>query len=92
MALSFTADIRPLFRDSSNVGSMQGYGLDLSSYEDVKARAAEIYARIADGSRLCDEAWPPRAPSVVQAVDVGRDGAVRGEGRRSNWKAWKPSC
>jgi len=38
---------------------MQGYGLDLSSYEEVKARAAEIYARLIDGSMPCDEPWPP---------------------------------
>jgi hypothetical protein len=38
---------------------MQGYGLDLSSYEEVKARASEIYARLADGSMPCDEPWPP---------------------------------
>jgi hypothetical protein len=39
MAISFAVDIRPLFRDSPDVDSMQGYGLDLSSYEEVKARA-----------------------------------------------------
>jgi hypothetical protein len=59
MATSFAADIRPLFRDSPDVDSMQGYGLDLSSYEEVKARAPEIYARLVDGSMPCDEPWPP---------------------------------
>ena len=59
MAVSCTSDIRPLFRDSPDVDSMQGYGLDLSSYEDVKARAPEIYARLVDGSMPCDEPWPP---------------------------------
>ncbi len=58
MAVSFAADIRPLFRDSPDVDSMKAYGLDLSSYEEVKARAAEIYARLEDGSMPCDEAWP----------------------------------
>ena len=42
MAISFAVDIRPLFRDSPDVDSMQGYGLDLSSYEEVKNRAPEI--------------------------------------------------
>lgn len=37
MAISFADDIRPLFRDSPDVDSMKDYGLDLSSYEDVKA-------------------------------------------------------
>ena len=59
MAGSFATDIRPLFRDSPDVDSMQGYGLDLSSYEEVRARASEIYARVADGSMPCDEPWPP---------------------------------
>jgi hypothetical protein len=44
MPVSFATDIRPLFRDSPDVDSMQGYGLDLSSFEDVKARASDIYA------------------------------------------------
>ena len=48
MAVSFAADIRPLFRDSPDVDSMQGYGLDLSSYEEVRAGAPKIYARLAD--------------------------------------------
>jgi hypothetical protein len=38
---------------------MQGYGLDLSSYEEVKAQASEIYGRLEDGSMPCDQAWPP---------------------------------
>ena len=58
MALGFAADIRPLFRDSPDVDSMKEYGLDLSSYEEVKAQAAEIYRRLEDGSMPCDEAWP----------------------------------
>jgi hypothetical protein len=53
MPVSFAADIRPLFRDSPDIDSMQGYGLDLSSYEEVKARASEIYACLADGSMPC---------------------------------------
>jgi hypothetical protein len=58
MALSFADDIRPLFRDSPDIDSMKGYGLDLSSYQDVKAQAGAIYARLADGSMPCDDAWP----------------------------------
>ena len=58
MATSFAVDIRPLFRETPDVDSMQGYGLDLSSYEEVRARAREIYARLVDGSMPCDEPWP----------------------------------
>jgi hypothetical protein len=56
--VSFEHDIRPLFRDSPDVDSMQAYGLDLSSYQDVKSRASAIYERLTDGSMPCDEPWP----------------------------------
>jgi hypothetical protein len=58
MALSFAKDIRPLFRDTPDVDSMKGFGLDLSSYNDVKAKAEEIHATLADGSMPCDGPWP----------------------------------
>jgi hypothetical protein len=58
MALSFAKDIRPLFRDTPDVDTMKDFGLDLSSYADVKAKAKEIYATLLDGSMPCDEPWP----------------------------------
>lgn len=58
MALSFAGDIRPLFRESPDVEAMKSFGLDLSSYDDVKAQAEAIYSRLEDGSMPCDEAWP----------------------------------
>ena len=58
MALSFASDIRPLFRDTPDVESMRDMGLDLSSYEDVKAKAEGIYSRLEDGSMPCDSPWP----------------------------------
>jgi len=58
MPLSFASDIRPLFRDSPDVDTMKRMGLDLSSYEDVKAQAEGIYSRLADGSMPCDGPWP----------------------------------
>ena len=72
MALSFADDIRPLFRDSPDVDSMKEYGLDLSSYEDVKARAGAIYASLEDGSMPCDSAWPEeRVGLFKQWMDDG---------------------
>ena len=56
MALSFAGDIRPLFRDF-DVDSMKGFGLDLSSYQEVKTHADAIYSRLEDGSMPCDEPW-----------------------------------
>lgn len=58
MPLSFARDIRPLFRDTPDVDAMRDIGLDLSSYDEVKARAAEIYERLEDESMPCDEPWP----------------------------------
>jgi len=66
MALSFAADIRPLFRDSPDVDSMKRMGLDLSSYEDVKAQAQEIYSTLEDGSMPCDGAWPSEQVSLFK--------------------------
>jgi hypothetical protein len=58
MVLSFAKDIRPLFRDTPDVDTMKDFGLDLSSFADVKAQAEEIYARVFDGTMPCDEPWP----------------------------------
>lgn len=57
MALRFANDIRPLFRDT-DVETMKRFGLDLSSYEQVKEKAQEIYSSVDDGSMPCDEPWP----------------------------------
>jgi hypothetical protein len=58
MPLSYAADIRPLFRESPDVEAMKSFGLDLSSYDDVKTHAAAIYERLEDGSMPCDGEWP----------------------------------
>ncbi len=55
-ALSFAADIRPLFR-SYDVESMKPNGIDLSSYEDVKKHAQDIYARLSAKEMPCDGSW-----------------------------------
>jgi hypothetical protein len=58
MALGFAANIRPLFRDDPDVEAMKAFGIDLSSYDEVKQHAAVIYERVADGSMPCDDPWP----------------------------------
>ena len=58
MALSFAKDIRPLFRDDPDVSMMKRFGLDLSSYSDVKAQAQGILDELLSGSMPCDGAWP----------------------------------
>lgn len=72
MALSFAKDIRPLFRDSPDVDTMKDFGLDLSSFADVKTQAQGIYERLADGSMPCDEPWPKdRIATFKQWMDEG---------------------
>jgi hypothetical protein len=66
MAVSFGHEIRPLFRDSPDVDSMKEYGLDLSSYDDVRAQADAIYARLEDGSMPCDGAWPEKQVALFK--------------------------
>jgi len=53
---SFAADIRPLFRDK-DIKAMKPNGIDLSSYEDVKNRAQDIYARLSAKEMPCDGPW-----------------------------------
>ena len=73
MALSFAKDIRPLFRDTPDVDAMKDFGLDLSSFADVKAQAEEIYARVLDGSMPCDDPWPKDRIAIFrQWMEEGR--------------------
>ena len=53
--VTYARDIRPLFRER-DVNSMS-FAFDLSSYDDVRANAEDIYERLADGSMPCDKAW-----------------------------------
>ncbi len=53
--MSFERDIRPLFR-AEDIDSM-AFAFDLSSYEDVRSNAQEIYERVAEGTMPCDAPW-----------------------------------
>ncbi len=66
MALSFANDIRPLFRDKPDVEAMKRMGLDLSSYDDVKANSEGIYARVEEGTMPCDGPWPKEQVDVFK--------------------------
>jgi hypothetical protein len=51
---------------------MKDFGLDLSSFAEVKAQAEEIYKRLLDGSMPCDEAWPKdQIARFKQWIDEG---------------------
>jgi len=54
--LSFAADIRPLFRDK-DIQGMKPNGIDLSSYDNVKKRAQDMYARLSGREMPCDGPW-----------------------------------
>jgi hypothetical protein len=56
--LSFTADIKPLFRDSDR-DAMRAY-FDLWSLPDVRTYGSAIVERLRDGSMPCDGPWPPQ--------------------------------
>jgi hypothetical protein len=55
-AVSFAADIRPLFREK-DVRSMARH-FDLTSFEDVSTVADRILGRLRSGSMPCDGEWP----------------------------------
>jgi hypothetical protein len=45
---------------------MKRMGLDLSSYEDVKANAEGVYSKVEDGTMPCDDAWPKEQVSLFK--------------------------
>ena len=45
--------------------SMQ-FALDLWSYADVRTHAADVLARVANGSMPCDGAWPQAQVDVFR--------------------------
>ncbi len=48
-ALSFAKDIRPMFTDI-DVEHMKGFGMDLSSHDDVVNHADAIYSVVVSGA------------------------------------------
>jgi hypothetical protein len=68
--VGFARDIRPLFTER-DVSSMSSH-FDLSSYDDVRAHAEPIYARLADGSMPCYGAWPGEKVQLFRSwIDSG---------------------
>jgi hypothetical protein len=58
-ALSFAGDISPLFR-SYDIESMKRFGMDFSSYDDVKKHAQDICSRLSEKEMPCDGPWSER--------------------------------
>jgi hypothetical protein len=69
-ALSFAADIKPLFRERDR--QSMTFAFDLWVYEDVRANADAIIGRLRDGSMPCDGAWPNEQIEMFQRwIDSG---------------------
>jgi hypothetical protein len=70
-AVSYAADIKPLFREKDQE-SMQS-AFDLWSYDDVSANADAILAAVKAGKMPCDGAWPADKVQAFQSwVDAGK--------------------
>ena len=69
-AVSYERDIRPLFRER-DVSSMS-MAFDLASYDDVRANADRILAKLSDESMPCDGPWPLERVELFRGwVDAG---------------------
>jgi hypothetical protein len=69
-AVGYGRDIRPLFREK-DVSSMS-FAFDLRSYDDVRANANGILAKLSNGSMPCDGAWPDERIELFRSwVDAG---------------------
>jgi hypothetical protein len=55
-ALSYAADVKPLFREHDRQSMLPAF--DLWSYDDVRKNAAKILGRLEKGTMPCDGAWP----------------------------------
>ena len=54
--VSFAAHIKPLFREHDR--QSMSFAFDLWSRDDVQAHAADILARLENGTMPCDGTWP----------------------------------
>jgi hypothetical protein len=67
---TFTADIRPLFRETDRY-EME-FAFDLWDYEEVKKEAENILERVADGTMPCDEPWDTGRVELFRTwIEVG---------------------
>jgi hypothetical protein len=68
--MGFETDIKPLFRELDRNNMI--FAFDLWSYDDVKANAAEMFARLEDESMPCDEPWgEEKIAKLREWIDAG---------------------
>jgi len=73
MALSFAADIRPLFRDG-DVKCMMNAGVALNdpAWMCVATNAQEVYRAVSGGTMPPDEPWPAARVALFKSwMDAG---------------------
>lgn len=73
MAVSFAADIRPLFR-TGDLECMKGFGVELddANWMCVPANAQSVYEAVENGSMPPDEPWPADKVALFkQWMDAG---------------------
>ncbi|HEX3752212.1 MAG TPA: CDGSH iron-sulfur domain-containing protein, partial [Streptosporangiaceae bacterium] len=62
--VSFAAHVKPLFRAKDRQSML--FAFDLWSHDDVRAHAADVLDRVANGSMPCDGAWPDERVQVFR--------------------------
>ena len=62
--VSFAVHLKPLFRDRDR--QSMSFAFDLWSVDDVRAHAADILDRLANGSMPCDVPWPERQVAMFR--------------------------
>ena len=62
--MSFAAHVKPMFRSRDRQSML--FAFDLWSAADVQAHAADILARLRNGTMPCDGAWPEDEVDVFQ--------------------------
>jgi hypothetical protein len=63
-AVSYAADVKPLFRDKDRSSMLRHF--DLWSYDDVREHAAPILAQVEAGTMPCDGAWSAERVDVLR--------------------------
>ncbi|HEX4254564.1 MAG TPA: hypothetical protein VH089_05720, partial [Streptosporangiaceae bacterium] len=54
--VSFATHVKPMFRAKDRQSML--FAFDLWSYDEVRTHAADVLARVANGTMPCDGAWP----------------------------------
>jgi truncated hemoglobin YjbI len=62
--VSFAVHLKPLFRDRDR--QSMSFAFDLWSVDDVRAHAADILERLANGSMPCDSPWPEQQVTLFR--------------------------